>query len=47
MRRTGISVWNKAGGEVKFTLYQEANHDSWAETYDNPEFYDWLLKHKK
>jgi predicted peptidase len=32
---------------VKFTVYPEAGHDSWTETYNNPEFYDWLLSHSK
>jgi len=31
------------GGDVKFTVYPEANHDSWTETYNNPEIYEWLL----
>ena len=30
--------------EVKLTVYPEANHDSWTETYKNPELYEWLLK---
>lgn len=32
--------------EVKFTIYPEAGHDSWTQTYENPEFYDWLLAHQ-
>ena len=32
---------------VKFTVYPDAGHDSWTETYNNPEFYDWLLSHTK
>jgi predicted peptidase len=35
-----------AGGKVKYTLYPDAGHNSWTETYDNPEFYHWLLSHK-
>lgn len=31
--------------EVKLTIYPEAQHDSWTETYDNPEFFQWLLRH--
>ncbi|MGZ8920025.1 MAG: carboxylesterase family protein [Limisphaerales bacterium] len=31
---------------VKFTVYPEAEHDSWTETYRNQELYDWLLQHK-
>ena len=39
----------KAAGapEVKFTIYPEAMHDSWTETYDNPELYTWFLAHKR
>lgn len=33
----------KAGGKIKFTIYPEANHDAWTETYNNPEVYEWLL----
>jgi len=33
----------KAGGEVKFTLYPDAKHDSWTKTYDNLELYEWFL----
>jgi predicted peptidase len=28
---------------VKLTVYPEADHDSWSETYANPAFYEWLL----
>ncbi len=33
--------------EVKFTVYPEADHNSWTETYNNPELYEWLLKHER
>jgi len=32
---------------LKFTLYPDANHDSWTETYNNPEMWDWLLQQKR
>ena len=38
-----IEALKKAGGEVKFTLYPDAKHDSWTKTYDNPELYEWFL----
>ena len=38
MKRTGAK-------EVKLTVYPEADHNSWTVTYDNPEFYQWLLGH--
>ncbi|HEU5116281.1 MAG TPA: prolyl oligopeptidase family serine peptidase [Isosphaeraceae bacterium] len=33
--------------EVKFTVYPDAGHDSWTETYNNPEVFEWLLSHKR
>ncbi len=33
--------------DVKLTVYLEALHDSWTETYKNPELYEWLLKHER
>jgi predicted peptidase len=33
--------------DVKLTVYPEADHNSWSETYNNPEFYEWLLKHER
>jgi predicted peptidase len=33
--------------DVKLTVYPEAQHDSWSETYANPAFYDWLLKQRR
>lgn len=35
------------GGNVKVTIYPDAEHDSWTDTYENNELYDWFLKHKK
>lgn len=34
------------GGNVQMTIYRGVGHDSWTETYDNPELYEWFLKHK-
>lgn len=42
-----VEALKKIGGNVKFTIYPEAGHDSWTETYDNPELYQWFLKHQK
>ena len=33
--------------EVKLTVYPEAKHDSWSETYQNPELYQWLAKQSR
>lgn len=37
----------KNGGQPKLTIYPEAEHDSWTETYNNPELYEWLLAQKR
>jgi len=31
--------------DVRFTVYPMAEHDSWTETYANPELYEWFLAH--
>jgi predicted peptidase len=33
--------------EVKFTVYPEAQHDSWTQTYANPELFAWFLQHSR
>ncbi len=42
-----VDAVKRAGGDVRFTVYPEAAHNSWTATYDNPEVYDWLLAHKR
>jgi predicted peptidase len=43
-----VKALKDAGSEkVKFTLYPNANHDSWTATYNNPEVWEWLLKQKR
>jgi len=43
-----VNALKKVGvKDVKLTVYPEANHDSWTETYNNPEFYEWLLKQER
>lgn len=42
-----VEALKAAGGNPKFTLYPDAGHDSWTATYDNPEFYKWLLAQKR
>ncbi|HMB89923.1 MAG TPA: prolyl oligopeptidase family serine peptidase [Rhodothermales bacterium] len=42
-----VDALEKCGGDVRFTVYPEAGHDAWTETYDNPELYDWLLQHRR
>ncbi len=38
-----VEALKAAGGKPKFTIYPDAGHDSWTVTYENPEFYQWLL----
>ncbi|MPQ47674.1 prolyl oligopeptidase family serine peptidase [Marinifilum sp. N1E240] len=42
-----VNKLKEVGSKVKFTIYPEATHDSWTETYANPKLYDWLLSHQK
>jgi predicted peptidase len=42
-----VDALEKTDGEVKFTIYPEATHDSWTETYNNPELYEWFLQKRK
>ncbi len=42
-----VKALKACGGNVRFTLYPHAGHDSWTETYQNPELYEWFLSHKK
>lgn len=37
----------KAGCEVKFTVYADADHDTWTPAYYDPELVGWLLSHQK
>ncbi|WP_199188690.1 MULTISPECIES: dienelactone hydrolase family protein [Pirellulaceae] len=41
-----VKLLKEKGNEAKFTIYPEAGHDSWTETYDNEELYKWLLSHE-
>jgi predicted peptidase len=40
-----VDALKSAGAEPKFTIYPDAEHDSWTETYDNAELYKWMLEH--
>jgi predicted peptidase len=42
-----VEAIKKQGGNPQLTVYPEAEHDSWTETYNNPEFYKWLLEQKR
>ena len=42
-----VDAINNAGGNAKLTVYPDADHDSWTETYDNPKLYEWFLGHRR
>ena len=43
-----VNALKKAGvKDVELTVYPEAGHDSWTETYNNEKLYEWFLKHKR
>ncbi|MBT3202410.1 MAG: DUF1080 domain-containing protein [Phycisphaerales bacterium] len=35
------------GANVKLTVYPGVGHNSWTQTYNNPEIYKWLLSHSR
>ena len=37
----------EAGGDVRLTVYEDAEHDSWTRTYEDPRLYAWLLEHRR
>lgn len=43
-----VESLRRAGAkDVELTVYPEAKHDSWTETYAKPELYEWLLTHAR
>ena len=44
---TMVKYYKEEGVDIRFTIYPDATHDSWTETYNNPELYEWFLKHKR
>ena len=42
-----VDAVKKAGGDARLTIYPEAGHDAWTETYANEEVYTWLLQHRR
>ena len=43
-----VAALKKAGvKELELTVYPEAVHDSWTETYDSPKLYEWFLRHQR
>ena len=42
-----VEALKKCGGNVRFTIYPEAGHDAWTQTYADPQLYQWLLQQKR
>jgi dienelactone hydrolase len=42
-----VDALKKYNSNVKFTLYPDANHNSWDTTYNSDSLYNWLLAQKK
>jgi acetyl esterase/lipase len=38
-----VAALQAVDAPIKFTVYPGVHHDSWTQTYENPELYDWLL----
>jgi predicted peptidase len=42
-----VDALKHRGSSVKFTLYENVNHDSWTRTYEDPAVWEWLLAQRK
>ena len=42
-----VSTLRECGGNVRFTIYPDAAHDSWTRTYENASLYEWFMSHTK
>lgn len=40
-----VDALKRYGGNIRFTIYPDAGHDSWTRTYNDPELYEWFLSH--
>ena len=42
-----VAALRAVGGDVKFTVYPDAYHDSWTQTYSDPALYAWFLAQER
>lgn len=42
-----VQALKACGGDVRFTVYPDADHDAWTPAYGSPELYDWLLQNSR
>jgi len=49
LKRSQVMVdeLKRLGGNPQLTIYPNAGHNAWTETYNNPKFYEWLLQQKR
>ncbi len=45
--RQPVDALIKIGGNIRFTILEGHDHDTWTDTYSDPAFYDWLLQHRR
>jgi predicted esterase len=42
-----VDALKAAGGNVKFTVLADHDHDTWTDTYSDPAFYEWFLQYQR
>lgn len=42
-----VDAINARDGKAKLTIYPGVGHNSWTQTYANPELYKWFLRHSR
>ncbi|MFE9613347.1 alpha/beta fold hydrolase [Streptomyces sp. NPDC006012] len=42
-----VEALKDLGSNARFTRYPGVGHDSWTQTYDNPDVYTWLLEQRR
>ncbi|WP_292590717.1 prolyl oligopeptidase family serine peptidase [Mesotoga sp. UBA5557] len=45
--RVLVRTLKEFGAHPILTIYPDAGHDSWTETYSNPELYEWFINNRK
>lgn len=42
-----VQELKELGNDVRFTVYPEADHDAWTQTFANPDIYQWLVQQRR
>jgi predicted peptidase len=45
--KTLVDAIRACGGDASLTIYPDAGHNAWTRTYDDPDFYPWLLAQRR